>query len=96
MWLGCGSSKSVKSSPGVAKAQPLYLGAKLNLGDRVWGEVEKNSFIALPGKGGHSRLMPSRLYVPHWRGLGGIINRFKKCDQIMDVLLIGWWGGDWK
>ena len=52
MWLGCGSSKSVKSSPGVAKAQPLYLGAKLNLGDRVWGEVEKNSFIALPGKGG--------------------------------------------
>ena len=78
------------------KAQPLCTGAEMNLGDKVWGEVEKNSFIALPGKWGHSWLMPSRLYIPHWRGLGGIINRFKKCDQIMDVLLIGWWGGDWK
>ena len=28
------------------------------------GEVEKNSFIALPGKGGHSRLVPSKLCVP--------------------------------
>ena len=37
----------------------LYTSAKLNLGDRVLGEVEKNSFTALPGKGGHSRLMPS-------------------------------------
>ena len=25
--------------------------------------VEKNSFIALPGKGGHSRLIPSKLSV---------------------------------
>ena len=33
------------------KFWPLYTGAKLNLGDRVLGEVEKNSFIALPGKG---------------------------------------------
>ena len=40
--------------------------------------------------------MPSRLYVPHWRGQGGIISRFKECDQIMDVLLFDWWGGDWK
>ena len=27
-------------------------------------EVGKNSFIALPGKGGHSRLVPSKLCVP--------------------------------
>ena len=40
------------------KTQPLCTGAKLNLGDRVLGEVEKKSFIALPGKGGHSGLMP--------------------------------------
>ena len=33
------------------KAQPLCTGAEMNLGDKVWGEVEKNSFIALPGKG---------------------------------------------
>ena len=36
----------------------LCMGAKLNLGDRVWGGVEKNSFIALSGKEGHSGLVP--------------------------------------
>ena len=30
----------------------LYTGAELNLRDRVVGEVEKNSFITLPGKAG--------------------------------------------
>ena len=33
------------------------------------GEVEKNTLIALPGKGGHSRLMPSKLCVPTWEDL---------------------------
>ena len=46
------------------KTQPLFTGAESNLGDRVLGEVEKNSFIALPGKGGHSGVMPSKLCVP--------------------------------
>ena len=46
------------------KTQPLCTGAELNLGDRVLGEVEKNSFIVLPGKGGNSGLMPSKLCVP--------------------------------
>ena len=32
-------------------------------------EVEKNNFIALPGKGDHRRLMPSKLYVPTRGGL---------------------------
>ena len=41
---------------------------RIILRDRVLGEVEKNSFIALPGKGGHSGLMPSKLCVPPWRG----------------------------
>ena len=41
---------------------------KLNLRDRVWGEVEKNSFTALPGKEGHRGLMLSKLCVPTWRG----------------------------
>ena len=37
--------------------------------DRVLGGVENKSFIALPGKGGHSRLMPSKLCVqPGERG----------------------------
>ena len=33
------------------EAQPLYTGAKSNLGDRVWGEVEEKRFIPLPVKG---------------------------------------------
>ena len=32
------------------KSRPLCTGTKSNLRDRVLGEVEKNSFIALPGK----------------------------------------------
>ena len=51
----------------VAKLQPLYPYTKLNLGDRVLTEVE-SSFIALPGKGGHSGLMPSKLCVLTWSG----------------------------
>ena len=43
------------------KTWPLCTGAKLNFGDRVLGEVENNSFIALPGKAGHISLMPSKL-----------------------------------
>ena len=38
----------------------LCTGAKSNLRDRVLGEVEKESFIALPDKGGHRRLLPSK------------------------------------
>ena len=40
------------------KARPLCTSAKSSHRDRVLGEVEKNSFIALPGKGGHSELLP--------------------------------------
>ena len=39
--------------------------AKSNLGDRVLGEVEKNSSIALPGKGGHTGLLPSKTICPN-------------------------------
>ena len=55
--------ETVAKSPGetVAKTQPLCTDAEFNVGDRVLGEGEKNSFIALPGKGGHSGLMPIRL-----------------------------------
>ena len=42
----------------------LYTGAELNLRDRVVGEVEKNSFITLPGKGDHSGLIPSKPCIP--------------------------------
>lgn len=32
------------------------------------GEVEKNNFIVFPGKGGHSRLMPSKTVCPNPEG----------------------------
>ena len=38
---------------------------------RVLGEVEKNSFIALPGKGVYSGLMPSKVCVPTQQGVRG-------------------------
>ena len=46
------------------RAWPLCTSAELNLGDRVLGEVEKNSFVALPGRGGYSRFLPLKLCVP--------------------------------
>ena len=48
------------------KAQHLCTGAESNLGDRVLGEVEKNSCIA--GKGGHSGLLPQKAMCPNPRG----------------------------
>ena len=52
------------------KTRPLCTGAESNLGDRVLGEVEKKSFIALPGKGGHSGLVPSKTVCPNPGGFG--------------------------
>ena len=45
---------------------PLCPSAESNLGDRVLGEIEKNSFTAMPGKRGQSRLVPQKLCVPTW------------------------------
>ena len=47
--------------------------AKANLGDRVSGEVEKNSFIALQGKKGHSGLQLQKLCVPSREDLKNFI-----------------------
>ena len=46
------------------KTQSLCTSAESNLKDRVLGEVEKNSSIALPGKWGYCRLMASKLCSP--------------------------------
>ena len=43
------------------KTQPLCTNAELNL--KVLGEIEKSSFVALPGKAGHSRLMSQKLCI---------------------------------
>ena len=46
----------------VVETQPLFTGAEWKCGDSVLGEVEKNRFIALPGKGDHGGLIPVRLF----------------------------------
>ena len=38
--------------------------ARLNLWDKIFGKVERNSFIALTGKWDHSALVLSRMCVP--------------------------------
>ena len=52
------------------KTQSLCPGTELNLGDGVLGEVEKNSFTALPGKGGHSGFLFSKTVCPNLGGFG--------------------------
>ena len=54
------------------ETRPLYISSKNNLGDKVLGEVEKDSFNALPGKGGHSGRRPTKnMSQPGeiWRGV---------------------------
>ena len=49
------------------KTQLLCTGAESNFRDTVLGEVEKNSFIALPGKGEHSGLVAPKTMCPQPR-----------------------------
>ena len=44
------------------------------------GEAEKNSFIALPGKGGHSRLMPTKPVCPNPGRFGEAI--YGDCSRV--------------
>ena len=78
------------------KVWPLYNSTELNLRDRVWSEVE-NSFTVFPGRGGHREREPSTLCL----SLDGVVRSFivivqGVCDQIVDILLIGWWWSKWK
>lgn len=73
------------------KIQPLYTSPELNPGDRVWGEVDRSRFIALPGTRGHAGSC-SPDWAPPWQGSeefppvpGG------ERDQLVDILLLGWW-----
>ena len=68
----------------IAKTQPLCTGAKSNLRDRALGEVEKNNFIALPGKGGHNGLVPSKTVCPN---LGGLCEEFYSNDSRAGLLI---------
>ena len=85
--LSCGSPRSDAES-----SASLYTSAESNLGDRVLSEVEKDSFITLPGKGGTQQAPASKTCVS---SLGEdrsfiVIVQIRR-DQLMDILLMGWW-----
>ena len=61
-------------APVTLHAQLLCPGAKSNLRGQVLGEVEENSFIALPSKGGHGGFLASKRCVPTQEdGMGGSV-----------------------
>ena len=66
------------------KSRPLGTSAELNLGDRVLGEVEKKSFVVLPGKGRHGGLMPLKCYFPTW---GSLMKNFIAMVQGIGLLI---------
>ena len=69
----------------------LYTDAKLNLRDRVLDKVEENSFIALPGKEEHSRLLFWKTMCPN---LVRTVRSFIVIIQIMKSLwTFFWWVG---
>ena len=66
------------------KAQPLCTGAESNLGDRVLGEVEENSFIALSGKGGHRGSCSEKSMYPN---PGGFDEEFYSSGSKVGLLI---------
>lgn len=87
---------SVSSSPPkvMPKAQLLYKLMPNRISETVLGEVETDSFITLPGKGGHSGLLPQKKknYVsPLGEDRKFIVIVQRGHDQLMGILPIGWW-----
>ena len=76
------------------ESQLLYTPGPNQILKTVLGEIEKDSFITLPGKGGHSGLLPQKKTLcPH---LETIVRSFivmvqRGCGQLVDFLLISWW-----
>ena len=68
---GQAGQRRVRASEIDAENSASVHGIESNLRDRVLSEVlEKNSFIALPGKGGHSGLVPLKTVCPNLGGFG--------------------------
>ena len=76
------------------KTWPLHTGAELILGGRVWGEVENNSFTALPGRGSTAGWHPSKTMCPNLGGFdefsgwdsrfkGGVADKSRACTPFI-------------
>ena len=75
----------------VVETQPLFTPAEQKtLRPGVWGEVGRNSFIALPGTGGWQRRVPQNCVLPRRGQCSG-----SRVCQLVAVFLIGWWWGHW-
>lgn len=60
-------------------------------GRQSFESSRKEWLYALPDKGSHSRLMPSKL-CPDLEGeMSFTVMIQRKCDQFMDLLVIEWW-----
>ena len=84
------------------KAQPLCIRwAELNLINRVWGEVEKNSFVTFPDRGAHSRLLPWKTVCPNPGGFSsnrsrvGLLLRPCAGSQVVCLLIVMTFSGPW-
>ena len=78
----CSRISEFSSAGTDAETWPLCTITELNLGNRVLGEVEKNSFIAWPTKGNHSGLMSSKLCIlSQWGGSLIVKGRIAGKDQ---------------
>jgi len=73
----------------------LYPDTKLILRDKSLGWSKKNSFIVFLGKVGPQQANTLKTVCPNLEGVvrSFIIMAQTKCDQLVDVLLIGWWRG---
>ena len=82
----------IESTDSVAKTQPLFTNAELKRGDRVLREVEKNSFMLCQAKGATAGSCPQKC-VSHPGGGSEESYSVQGAghDQLMDILLIGWW-----
>ena len=62
---------------------------------RVLGELEKNSFIALPVKGGHSGLLPSKTTCPHPGEFAEefYVQEYSCLPSFLSLFLISLWAG---
>ena len=69
---------------------PLYPSTEFSLRDRVPGDIGKNSFVALPGKGGLSGLMPSRLCVTTWIRRRGVLQQWFKEKGVINSWTVFW------
>ena len=71
------------------KAWLLWTSAGSNLRDRVLGEVEKESFIVLPGKGGCSSLLPWKTVFQTRGMMTGLQQWFK--GGVSDIKVSSTW-----